>query len=64
MITVECAGRRLGIVGIDFVGAAPCQTGLSGLWLIGLLVGIDMLFNGWALVMLGLAVRRLPQHAY
>jgi uncharacterized membrane protein HdeD (DUF308 family) len=29
----------------------------SGLWVIGTLVGIELLFNGWALVMLGLAVR-------
>ena len=31
---------------------------LSGLWVIGLFVGIDMIFNGWSLVMLGLAARR------
>ncbi len=29
---------------------------MSGLWVIGLFVGIDRLFNGWFLVMLGLAV--------
>ena len=33
---------------------------LSGLWVIGLFVGIDMIFNGWALVMLGWAARKLP----
>ena len=33
---------------------------LSGLWVIGLFVGIDMIFNGWSLVMLGFAARRLP----
>ena len=27
---------------------------------IGLFVGIDMLFNGWALVMLGLLAKKLP----
>ncbi len=36
------------------------QWPLSGLWVIGLFVGIDMLLNGWTLVMLGLAARRLP----
>lgn len=36
------------------------QWPLSGLWVIGLFVGIDMLFNGWSLVMLGLAARNLP----
>lgn len=40
------------------------QWPLSGLWVIGLFVGIDMLFNGWALAMLGMAMKRMPQHAY
>ena len=33
----------------------------SGLWVIGLFVGIDMIFYGWSLVMLAVAVRRLAQ---
>jgi uncharacterized membrane protein HdeD (DUF308 family) len=36
------------------------QWPLSGLWVIGLFVGIDMIFNGWSLIMLGLAAKRLP----
>jgi uncharacterized membrane protein HdeD (DUF308 family) len=32
----------------------------SGLWVIGLFVGIEMLLNGWSLVMLSFAGRRLP----
>ena len=36
------------------------QWPLSGLWVIGLFVGIDMLLNGWSLVMLGLAAKRIP----
>lgn len=36
------------------------QWPLSGLWVIGLYVGIEMMFNGSTLVMLGLAARRLP----
>jgi uncharacterized membrane protein HdeD (DUF308 family) len=32
----------------------------SALWVIGTFVGIDLLFNGWSWVMLGLAVRSLP----
>jgi uncharacterized membrane protein HdeD (DUF308 family) len=36
------------------------QWPLSGLWVIGLFVGIDMLLNGWSLVMLGLAAKNLP----
>ena len=37
------------------------QWPLSGLWVIGLFVGIEMLFNGFALLMLGLTARRLPK---
>jgi hypothetical protein len=33
---------------------------VSGLWVIGLFVGIDMIFNGWSLVMLGLIAKGLP----
>lgn len=36
------------------------QWPLSGLWVIGLFIGIDMVFNGWTLIMLGLAARKLP----
>jgi uncharacterized membrane protein HdeD (DUF308 family) len=35
----------------------------SGLWVIGLFVGIEMLLNGWSLVMLSLAGRKLPDQA-
>jgi uncharacterized membrane protein HdeD (DUF308 family) len=30
----------------------------SGLWVIGLFIGIDMIFSGWAYVMLSLAARK------
>jgi uncharacterized membrane protein HdeD (DUF308 family) len=30
------------------------------LWLVGLLVGLEILFNGWSWIMLALAVRRIP----
>lgn len=33
------------------------------LWLIGLLVGIEMIFNGWAWIMLGLGLRRVGKAA-
>lgn len=36
------------------------QWPLSGLWVIGLFVGIDMIFYGWSLVMLGLTAKSLP----
>jgi uncharacterized membrane protein HdeD (DUF308 family) len=32
----------------------------SGLWVIGMFVGIDLLFSGWSWVMLGLALRSIP----
>lgn len=32
----------------------------SGLWVIGLFIGIEMLFNGWSLIMLSAAARNLP----
>jgi uncharacterized membrane protein HdeD (DUF308 family) len=35
----------------------------STLWVIGLFVGIDMLFAGWTWVMTAVAVRSLPQRA-
>jgi uncharacterized membrane protein HdeD (DUF308 family) len=35
----------------------------SGLWVIGLFVGIEMLLYGWSLVMLASAARRLPTAA-
>ena len=36
------------------------QWPFDGLWVIGMFVGIDMIFNGWSLVMLGLAAKNLP----
>jgi len=36
------------------------QWPLSGVWVIGLFVGIQMLLNGWSLVMLALAAKNLP----
>jgi uncharacterized membrane protein HdeD (DUF308 family) len=35
------------------------QWPLSGLWVIGLFIGIDMICNGWSLVMLGMAAKRI-----
>ncbi|MCE9604536.1 MAG: HdeD family acid-resistance protein [Planctomycetia bacterium] len=32
---------------------------LSGLWVIGLFIGLDMLFNGWSLIVMALAVKKL-----
>ena len=34
------------------------QWPVSGLWVIGLFIGIDMICNGWTLIMLGLMARK------
>jgi uncharacterized membrane protein HdeD (DUF308 family) len=34
------------------------QWPLSGLWIIGLFIGIDLIFSGWSYVMLSLAARK------
>lgn len=39
------------------------QWPISGLWVIGLFIGIEMLLHGTSLVALGLAARRLPASA-
>jgi len=49
-----------GVVNLLLGIAVWRQWPLSGLWVIGLFVGIDMLLNGWSLVMLGLAAKNLP----
>lgn len=33
---------------------------VSGFWVIGLFIGIEMLFNGWSLIMLSIAAGKLP----
>ena len=37
------------------------QLPFDALWVIGLLVGLEMLFNGWTWIMLALALRTLPR---
>jgi uncharacterized membrane protein HdeD (DUF308 family) len=32
----------------------------SSIWVIGTFVGIDLIFDGWSLVMTGMAARQLP----
>jgi len=39
------------------------QWPLSGLWVIGLFVGIEMLLYGWSLVMLAIAAKNMPSEA-
>ncbi len=33
----------------------------SSLWVIGIFLGVDLIFNGWAWVMMSLALKKLPQ---
>lgn len=33
----------------------------SAIWVLGLLVGLEMLFHGWTWIMLSLAIKRLPE---
>jgi uncharacterized membrane protein HdeD (DUF308 family) len=33
----------------------------SALWVIGILVGVELLFNGWSWIMLGLALKKIPK---
>jgi uncharacterized membrane protein HdeD (DUF308 family) len=52
-----------GLVSILLGTAIWRQWPLSGLWVIGLFVGIEMLLGGLSWVMLGLAVRSTPKIA-
>jgi uncharacterized membrane protein HdeD (DUF308 family) len=52
-----------GIVSLLLGTAIWRQWPLSGLWVIGLFVGIEILFSGLSWVMLGLAVRSTPRGA-
>jgi uncharacterized membrane protein HdeD (DUF308 family) len=33
------------------------------LWVIGLFIGIDLIFNGWSWIMLALGLRMVPKQA-
>ena len=47
-----------GVVNVVLGGLILAQWPASGLWVIGLFVGIDLVFGGMSLVMLGLSLRR------
>jgi uncharacterized membrane protein HdeD (DUF308 family) len=40
------------------------QLPFDALWVVGLLLGLEMLFNGWTWIMLGWAVRSIPNEAH
>lgn len=50
-----------GLINLLLGAAIWRQWPLSGLWVIGLFIGIDLVLNGWSLVMLGLVARKLPR---
>jgi uncharacterized membrane protein HdeD (DUF308 family) len=52
-----------GIVSVLLGAAIWMQWPLSGLWIIGLFVGIEMLLSGVSWLMLGLAIRSTPKVA-
>jgi len=37
------------------------EGGDSVLWIIGLFVGLELLFNGWTWIMLSFAIKKLPR---
>ena len=47
------------LLGTAIIGQWPS----SGLWVIGTFIGIDMIFNGWTLVMLSLAAKQIGKPA-
>jgi uncharacterized membrane protein HdeD (DUF308 family) len=47
-----------GLINLMLGGIIWSDWPLSGLWVIGLVIGLDMVFNGWTLLMLGLIGRR------
>lgn len=48
-----------GVISLILGVAIWRQWPLDGLWVIGLFIGIDMIFNGWTLIMLGIAAKSL-----
>ncbi len=49
-----------GVVSIALGGMILQEWPESGLWVIGLFVGIDMLIGGWSMVMLAFAAKNMP----
>lgn len=45
------------MIGIMIIKTFP----QSAIWVIGLLIGLEMIFNGWTWIMLSLAIRNLPE---
>jgi uncharacterized membrane protein HdeD (DUF308 family) len=48
----------LGLVIYRHFSQSPFPTAL---WVVGILVGVEMLFHGWTWIMLSLAIRKIPE---
>ena len=49
----------MGVINIIFAVIIALSWPISGLWVIGLFVSVEILMNGWFMVMIALAVRKL-----
>ncbi len=47
-----------GITSLVLAGLILAQWPVSGLWVIGLFIAVEMIFHGWAYIVLALALRR------
>lgn len=56
---VLLAGFAAIALGIMVINQWP----VSGLWVIGMFVAIDLIFNGWSMIMVALAARKLGRFA-
>lgn len=52
-----------GVVALILGGLLLSGWPLTGAWVIGTLIGVDMLFKGWGLIALGLALRAISEGA-
>ena len=43
------------VLGIMILNSWP----VSGMWVIGMFVAIELIFNGWGMMMLGLAAKKM-----
>ncbi len=50
-----------GLLNLIFTGFIIATLPESALWLIGMLIALEMLFNGWFLLLLGLRVRKIEK---
>jgi uncharacterized membrane protein HdeD (DUF308 family) len=49
-----------GIIAIVLGGMIMAQWPISGLWVIGMFIGIELLLNGWTCIMVAFALKSVP----